>query len=789
VRNVKCLPQIFVSGVLLAFAMTAHAEVLERENASEDMIKNMLMQGSVKGEITSVSYVQDQGFGFLLDVSFEGYDNHSALSFAAEIEKDNRSVGRVVVAEHELGSASGEIQLALSIENDGSQELIEADTLILTVEKGRTRQKYEYGFNKSFGSGTGSGQTSIDTGTSQDEPVALVEIRPKRLNPEPRTFQFKKPTFAFMAQTNQVAQTAQTAQSGQAASNPPSTGHLIQGAQNSNKCFHKKEPNWNNGNSIHLWDCSAGGDQNKKWIYEPSTGYIKSASNKSKCIHKKLNNWNNGNPIHLWDCNVGPASNKSWTYDAKTKLIKARHKTNMCIHKAKPGWADGNILHLYPCSSGSSENKTWNIPVQPVDLSGLIVTGQLFPLGEKADTDAQGPGAKIDLIEDLDNANFENRDFLGIEVYEDKNPASGVYYYHPLYYSLDWDPSQDDRHKYGMEIVYDSGPDGQHISMGMRLRASYSEKQYRFVWEILDARNPNFSKLNELEGPTAVTMTDNLTNLFGISEDNIVVTPPAQKQVKVAWLTNSIAKESLATALTSQMGLDGRVEITKDGREFGMSMIGHLATNQTYGQIEWDRDNGWENKTFHPLVLKNMHAIKVGTEMSVDSWDLHSTQVPVGAMVKWDASEVPANLNEGYDYVWFEYGVEGCDSCDRKAVQAITGGTGNETKVTVSFNVMTPISSCELAAGVMKIRSRNLRPDSNQLETVDIAINDQMSFEQVFYMLPEQAGQQIAEYQILGVQSSGQMLQTNQFLPINDTVIYIGSHQVAELHGSSVDCQ
>ncbi|MEM9593398.1 MAG: ricin-type beta-trefoil lectin domain protein, partial [Acidobacteriota bacterium] len=81
-------------------------------------------------------------------------------------------------------------------------------------------------------------------------------------------------------------------------------------------CIHKKYGNWDNGNPIHVWSCSAGPDVNKSWNYDASTGYISARHTTGKCLHKKYgSHWNNGNPIHLWDCSAGPAHNKSWILD------------------------------------------------------------------------------------------------------------------------------------------------------------------------------------------------------------------------------------------------------------------------------------------------------------------------------------------------------------------------------------------------------------------------------------------------------------------------------------------
>ena len=126
-------------------------------------------------------------------------------------------------------------------------------------------------------------------------------------------------------------------------------------------CFHKKYPDWKNGNPIHLWDCNQGPDENKTWVYDSDTGYIRAKSNPSKCFHKKYPDWKNGNPIHLWDCNQGPDENKTWVYEPDTGYIRAKFNRSMCFHKKYPDWKNGNPIHLWDCNQGPDENKTWNI--------------------------------------------------------------------------------------------------------------------------------------------------------------------------------------------------------------------------------------------------------------------------------------------------------------------------------------------------------------------------------------------------------------------------------------------
>ncbi|MDX2098277.1 MAG: RICIN domain-containing protein [Leptolyngbyaceae cyanobacterium bins.59] len=94
-------------------------------------------------------------------------------------------------------------------------------------------------------------------------------------------------------------------------------------AANSNKCLQKKDPGWDNGNPIHLWDCGVE-KNNESWVYDSKTGQIRAKANPKKCLQKKDPGWDNGNPIHLWDCGV-EKDNESWL---NTIFVKVAGETS-----------------------------------------------------------------------------------------------------------------------------------------------------------------------------------------------------------------------------------------------------------------------------------------------------------------------------------------------------------------------------------------------------------------------------------------------------------------------------
>ncbi|MFT3774948.1 MAG: RICIN domain-containing protein [Minicystis sp.] len=138
-------------------------------------------------------------------------------------------------------------------------------------------------------------------------------------------------------------------------------GQQIAAVGNTAKCIHKKDRGFDDGNAVHLWDCTAYGEENDSFIYEKETGYIRLADNPSACLHKSDPNWNNGNALHVWDCDDGPEENKSWDFDATTGYIKARYNKSKCIHKKYGTWDNGNPIHLWDCSAGEANNKTWKL--------------------------------------------------------------------------------------------------------------------------------------------------------------------------------------------------------------------------------------------------------------------------------------------------------------------------------------------------------------------------------------------------------------------------------------------
>jgi hypothetical protein len=185
-----------------------------------------------------------------------------------------------------------------------------------------------------------------------------------------------------------------------------------------------------------------------------------------------------------------------------------------------------------------------------------------------------------------------------------------------------------------------------------------------------------------------------------------------------------------------------------------------------------------------------MHAIKIqNNSLNIDTWDLGSTDVPAGAKVVWDASEVPSNLLTQSEYVWFDYGVRECQSCAETAIARIIQDIVQVPKKILNVKVFSPIGDCSLGGAILRIRSRHLRPSQNTMEMVEIDLQDDSKYEQELFSPSQQGGSPKADYQLSADLPSGQRLTAEEWHPIDGLNLPIGSYQFSQAFGDRITCE
>jgi len=309
--------------------------------------------------------------------------------------------------------------------------------------------------------------------------------------------------------------------------------------------------------------------------------------------------------------------------------------------------------------------------------------------------DVRGPSALqvINLLDGLyidRGVNLDQSEILAIDhhLYQDANPETGLYYYAPKRYDLQWDP----QNQYAMTVIY--GMAGQkegegEVFMATRLQAGVDLAELQLAEELLRAylrRNAETSgtRLRELRPLPLNAASD--VELFGGANNEFTV-PPDKISVQgitglldsmdVSWATDVRRLLNVESLLRTDAGIHGSITMHASGDEKLSRAIPleiAVASHETFGRIPFDRARGWVNTSRYPIRLDSLHALLLAPESGnglrkdqpiVLTWYLGGAQIPPGVGVSWNAQWVPSWIEANAKALWVEYGVDGaCDACD-----------------------------------------------------------------------------------------------------------------------------
>ncbi len=313
----------------------------------------------------------------------------------------------------------------------------------------------------------------------------------------------------------------------------------------------------------------------------------------------------------------------------------------------------------------------------------------------KAERDVQGPTAlgAIDLLDGLridPGVPLERSDILQVDhqVYQDANPQTGLFYYLPKRFDLEWTPES----QYAMTVIYGmagrTADEGQ-VFMAARLQAGVDLREIQVAQNLLVAyirrhAGERVIKLRELR-PLPLEQTSDI-KLFGGAKNEFAIPSDAISvqgitgllhEIDVSWATDVRRLLNVESLLRTDAGIHGSVTLHAAAEEDLVRAVPlefAVATPSTFGRIPFDRVNGWSNQSFYPITLKRLHALLINPaggpggregDPVILTWDLGETRVPPGTRVFWNTLGVPPWLEKAALLVWASYAVDGaCEACD-----------------------------------------------------------------------------------------------------------------------------
>ena len=419
----------------------------------------------------------------------------------------------------------------------------------------------------------------------------------------------------------------------------------------------------------------------------------------------------------------------------------------------------------------------------------------------ETDKGAQGPDNNpIPLFEDLK----VTRDFefpyeitnISMDVYPDRNSASGMFYYLPAAYHLRWttDDGYAFRVLYGTATAESTGD----VRMSATLSPDISKKEIDLISKLVASyasRTPGmkFDKLRLIpiqENPT-VSFPADLNNLYEITADKVAVniTSSLRDPFQISWVTDNNTKDEMQVSLLEKTGIQGIMSLLPQSEnipEIKIPVVITLADSRTIGRIDLEskkwRNDAWKNQTPYPLKLKYLHMLLVKEEGNkstpfIYSWSINDLIVPVSANVKFDASNIPSWLDDPdmAQRIWVEYSVVDCEKCDRDIINTITGGTYGTNTRKVTFETFQIFENTDAQFIQIKVRSRQGDPKGEKVvefEPLRIYQDNELAESgQLYVPLEEELSY---EYFITVVMKNGNSYRADNWIGASEPEIYLG---------------
>lgn len=424
---------------------------------------------------------------------------------------------------------------------------------------------------------------------------------------------------------------------------------------------------------------------------------------------------------------------------------------------------------------------------------------------EDAEKGAQGPAAApIELLEGLSTEDIGLNPAallrMASSIYPDKNPASGVFYYHPRSYHLVWTPDSG----HAMRILYGAAAGdaaSADVLMSATLQSGLDLSEVQLAQELLNAykrRNPStvFSALRPLpleEGGLDVSLAAVLGQ-YSIPKEKVVITGLSDVlgEIEVSWVTDPVTKENVQLALMQDVGVSGGVTFSATGGALApqVPISIQLADRDSFGRLRWNRAEGHRNLTPYPIRLRYLHALVIDPRNNLPilyTWSLDNIEVPPQARVQWDAARVPAWIDTEAKRVWIDYGVvDNCDPCDREVLDRITGGVTSITADQITFHTITPLADVGGYEITAHIRSKYFDPkDRAELQKAVVLKADNQDFTlKPIYNVQRGAGEPLFEYLLELAMPDGTTYKGTRWIASDGLRVLIGRAQLEQSLGT-----
>lgn len=396
---------------------------------------------------------------------------------------------------------------------------------------------------------------------------------------------------------------------------------------------------------------------------------------------------------------------------------------------------------------------------------------------------------------------------VSLNIYPDKNPNSGIFYYLPIAYDIKYDREKGFAFKMDYGASRGEGAENR-VRMSGTLTSGISLYEVQFIKNLMDVYKNINPALRPFDRPMPlpisetpeITLGDELRN-FGIANVNINNASSITDPVNFSWMTDGTTAAELENLLRVNSGIVGKMKIKPQGTSLPVQEIPvriRLIDENTFGRFNMTpgdfRGKNWRNETPFPVKLKYLHFMIIdknreGKESPmIYSWDLGNTQVLPKNQVKFNAAAVPQWLDNHKGKparIWLDYSVvDTCSPCNQKAFEEIVSSLTRLQLSEVLFRMIPFFEEYGIAYMDVEMRSVQGDPGGKTMVTFPPVHITSDSTAQLLGKLHLAAGAEPAfEYRVTVVTKEGAEMRSG-WKARNSLSVPFGSFQLKELFPS-----
>jgi hypothetical protein len=392
---------------------------------------------------------------------------------------------------------------------------------------------------------------------------------------------------------------------------------------------------------------------------------------------------------------------------------------------------------------------------------------------------------------------------VNLNIYRDKNPNSGVFYYLPIAYDIRYDKQKGFAFNVDYGTSRSEGSESK-VRMAGILTSGISLYEVQFIKNLMEAyqkQNPGLKLEKPLPLPVSetpvITLGDELKN-FGITNVNINNVSSITDPIEFSWLTDGTTAAELENLLRVNSGITGRMKIKPQGGTLPVQEIPvriRLIDENTFGRFGMTpaefRNKNWRNETPYPIKLNYIHYMIIdknrdGKESPIIySWDLAEQEVQPKSQVKFDVATIPLWLDNHKGKparIWLDYSVVNtCTSCNEQVFSSIISSTTRPQLSDVVFRMIDFFDSYQVA--YMDVEMKSIQGDPSGRTETNFPIvhitKDKTDYVAGKIYIPN-GSEPAFDYRITVVTKNGAEMKST-WIKRNSLNVPFGSYQLEEL--------